>query len=184
MAVFNTSTFDASNLPWQLSWFLRGWATEQVLASYEREQKPLATHGSGEMAQAAALSMAKRADGAGAMSDNNWSNAYMRSLLGVKLDVAGTGAWSLVTRSTRPVVTPGDRLPDYLLNTPQGHEARVHDLYAVKFTALNFADARRRPLVPLKSSLALQHFLVSRYYAPLDFGERERSMLDPGSALF
>ena len=180
----NTGALDASNLPWRLSWFLRGWATEQVLAGYEREQKPLAINGSGEMAQAAALSMAKRTEGAGAMSNNNWSNAYTRSMLGVKLDVAGTGNWSMVTRSTRPAITVGDRLPDYLVHTPQGRQERLHDICQGKFTALYFTDARRRPDVPVNGSPSLQHFVVSRYDAPLDSGFRERSLLDPGNALF
>ena len=180
----NTGAMDASNLPWRLSWFLRGWATEQLLAGYEREQKPLAINGSGEMAQAAALAMSKRSQGASAMSDNNWSNAYTRTMLGVKLDVSGTGNWSMVTRSTRPAIAAGDRLPDYLVHTPEGREARLHDICQGKFTALYFTDARRRPIVPVNGSPSLQHFVVSRFDAPLDSGLRDRSLLDPGNALF
>lgn len=180
----NTGALDASNLPWRLSWLLRGWATEHVLGGYEREQKPLAIHGSGEMAEAARLSMSKRTDAVRAMSDNNWSNAYTRTMLGVKLDVAGTGEWSMVTRGTRPAVAPGDRLPDYLVHTPEGREARIHDLCSGRFTALYFSDVRRRPDIPLNVSPALQHLVVSRYDAPLDSGLRDRSLLDPGNALF
>jgi 3-(3-hydroxy-phenyl)propionate hydroxylase len=180
----NTGALDASNLPWRMSWYLRGWATEAVLVGYEREQKPLAIHGSGEMAEAARLSMSKRDTVSGAMSTNNWSNAYTRTMLGVKLDVAGIGEWSMVTRATRPAVSPGDRFPDYLIHTMEGKEVRIHDLFSGRFTALYFSDVRRRPHIPLNVSPALQHLVVSRYDAPLDSGLRDRSLLDPGNSLF
>lgn len=180
----NTGALDASNLPWRLSWFLRGWATEKILDGYEREQRPLAIHGSGEMAEAARLSMSKRSEVVTAMSDNNWSNAYTRTMLGVKLDVNGTNEWSMVARDTRPAVAAGDRLPDYLVHTPAGRQARIHDQCSGQFTALYFSDARRRPKVPVNSSPALRHYVVSRYDAPQDSGLRDRSLLDPGNALF
>lgn len=179
----NTGALDASNLPWRMAWYLRGWATEQILDGYEREQRPLAVHGSGEMAEAARLSMAKRAD-ANAMSDNNWTNGYTRTMLGVRLDVAGSGDWSMVSRATRAPVTVGDRLPDYLVHTPAGKQARIHDVCLGRFTALYFSDVRRRPLVPHDMSPALAHYAVSRYDAPHDSGLRERHLLDPGNALF
>ncbi len=181
----NTGALDASNLPWRMAWFLRGWATEQVLDGYESEQRPLAIHGSGEMAEAARLSMSMRSTAAStALSDNNWSNAYTRTMLGVKLDVNGTNEWSMVTRSTRPAITAGDRLPDYLVHAPQGDERRIHDVCSGHFTALYFSDVRRRPVVPVNDSPALKHFVVSRYDAPHDSGLRDRSLLDPGDALF
>ena len=180
----NTGALDSSNLPWRLSWFLKGWATADLLEGYEREQKPLAIQGSGEMAEAARFSMSKRTESVSAMSDNNWSNAYTRSMLGVKLDVAGAGNWSMVARSTRPAVAVGDRLPDYLVHTPDGRQQRIHDLCAGKFIALYFADVRRRPVVPANVSPALDHWVVSRFDAPFDSGLRDRSMLDPGNALF
>lgn len=180
----NTGALDASNLPWRLSWYLRGWGTEKILDGYEREQRPLAVHGSGEMAEAARLSMSKRNEGVSAMSDNNWSNAYTRTMLGVKLDVNGTNAWSMVTRSTRPLVSAGDRLPDYLVHTPAGKQVRIHDLCSGHFTALYFSDVRRRPRVPANHSPALRHYGVSRYDAPHDSGLRDRSLLDPGDAFF
>lgn len=178
----NTGALDASNLPWRLAWFLKGWASEQILDGYEREQQPLAIHGSGEMAEAARYSMSMRGDARVAMSDNNWSNAYTRSMLGVKLDVAGTNEWSMVTRSTRPAVGLGDRLPDYLVHTPDGKQVRIHDLCSGRFTALYFSDVRRRPVVPKNGSPMLQHYAVSRYDAPHDSGLRDRSLLDPGNA--
>jgi 3-(3-hydroxy-phenyl)propionate hydroxylase len=179
----NTGVLDASNLPWRLAWFLRGWGNDVVLQGYEREQRPLAVHGSGEMAEAARLSMAKRAGVVTAMSDNNWTNAYTRTMLGVKLDVGGTGDWSMVSRVTRAPVTAGDRLPDYLVHTPAGRQQRMHDVCLGKFTALYFTDVRRRPQIPPNDSPALQHCAVSRYDAPHDSGLRDRSLLDPGDAL-
>jgi 3-(3-hydroxy-phenyl)propionate hydroxylase len=180
----NTGALDASNLPWRMAWYLRGWGDESVLDGYEREQKPLAVNGSGEMAEAARKSMAKQAGVDNAMSENNWTNAYTRTMLGVKLDVAGTGAWSMVARRTRAPLTPGDRLPDYLVHTPAGRQARIHDVCEGAFTALYFCDARRRPVVPPNDTPALRHYVVSRWDAPHDSGLRDRSLLDIGSALF
>uniref|UniRef100_C5CKI7 Monooxygenase FAD-binding n=1 Tax=Variovorax paradoxus (strain S110) TaxID=543728 RepID=C5CKI7_VARPS len=178
----NTGALDASNLPWRLAWYLRGWADMSVLDGYEREQRPLAIHGSGEMAEAARQSMAKRGD-AGALSDNNWSNACTRTMLGVTLDVEGKGQWSMVVRETRPGARAGARLPDYLLHTPEGRQERAHDLCSGRFTALYFSDVRRRPAIPVNGSPALRHWVVSRYDAPHDSGLRDRSLLDPGNAL-
>jgi 3-(3-hydroxy-phenyl)propionate hydroxylase len=180
----NTGVLDASNLPWRLAWFLRGWADPALLDGYEREQKPLAVHGSGEMADAARAYMAKRMDEARGMTDNNWSNAYTRGLLGVRLDVDGSGAWSLVKSATEPPVQAGDRIPDALVHTPAGRETRLHDLCRDRFVALYFTDARRRPPIPANDSPALAHFAVSRWDAPLDSGLRDRALLDPGDRLF
>lgn len=184
----NTGALDASNLPWRLSWYLRGWGTEAILDGYEREQRPLAVHGSGEMAEAARHSMAKRADAITGMTDNNWGNAYTRSLLGVKLgvdlDAADGGGWSMVVTETRPPVKAGMRLPDYLVHTPAGRQEHIHDLCSGKFTALYFSDARRKPGIPHNESPALNHYVVSRWDAPHDSGLRDRSLLDPGDRLF
>lgn len=180
----NTGALDASNLPWRLAWLLRGWAGAAILEGYEREQKPLATHGSGEMADAARAYMAKRVEQAHAMTDNNWSNAYTRGMLGVRLDVDGAGTWSLVKSATEPPVVPGDRIPDALVHTPEGRETRLHDLVRDRFVAFYFTDARRRPPIPANGSPALAHFAVSRWDAPLDSGLRDRALLDPGDRLF
>ena len=180
----NTGALDASNLPWRLAWFLRGWADAAVLDGYELEQRPLALHGSGEMAEAARLSMSKRSSVSLAMTDNNWSNAYTRSMLGVRLDVKGVDDWSLVTKITRPTLEVGARLPNYLLHTPKGSQMRIHDICQGSFTALYFEDVRRRPNIPLNKTLALKHFIISRFDAPLDGGLRDRSLLDPGNAMF
>lgn len=177
----NTGALDASNLPWRLAWYLRGWASERVLEGYEREQRPLAIHGSGEMAEAARQSMAQRQDVAIGMTQNNWSNAYTRSMLGVKLGVDGSG-WSMVVKKTRPAVVPGDRLPDYLIHTSSGRQERIHDVCSGHFTALYFSDVRRRPSIPTNQSPALRHHVVSRFDAPHDSGLRNRALLDPGNA--
>lgn len=178
----NTGVLDASNLPWRLAWYLRGWGAASILDGYEREQRPLAVHGSGEMAEAARLSMSQRSGVVTAMSDNNWTNAATRTMLGVKLDVAGNGQWSMVSRVTRAPVVAGDRLPDHLLHTPAGRQQRVHDLCNGHFTALYFCDVRRRPAIPANVSPALQHHAVSRWDTPHDSGVRDRSLLDPGKA--
>src|SRR5690606_37201321 len=120
----NTGALDASKLPWRLAWYPRVWADASILDGYEREQKPLAVNGSGEMAEAARKSMEKRVDGVDAMSENNWQNAYTRTMLGVKLDVEGSTNWSMVARADRPASIAGDRLPDYLVHTPDGKQRR------------------------------------------------------------
>jgi 3-(3-hydroxy-phenyl)propionate hydroxylase len=177
----NTGALDASNLPWRLAWYLRGWATEAILDGYEREQRPIAVHGSGAMAEAARQSMAQRADRAIGMTDNNWSNAYTRTLLGVRLGVGDPDGWKMVVTETRPALTAGDRLPDYLVHAPNGRQERIHDVCNGCFTALYFCDARRRPAIPVNESPALQHYAVSRFDAPHDSGLRDRSLLDVGN---
>ena len=179
----NTGVMDASNLPWRLAWVMRGWADDSLLDGYEREQRPLALFGSGEMAEAARASMAKAQGAATAMTANNWSNAYTRCMLGVRLDVDGRDAWSMVKTTTEPPVEPGDRIPDALVHTPEGREQRLHDLVGDRFLALYFTDVRRRPPVPVERSPALVHFAVSRWDAPLDGGIRDRALLDPGDRL-
>lgn len=178
-----TGALDASNLPWRLAWVMRGWADDALLDGYEREQRPVAQFGSGEMAEAARLYMHQRRTDAEAMTQNNWSNAYTRGLLGVRLDVAGSGDWSMVKRETRPPVRIGDRVPDMLVHTPAGTQRRLHELIDDRFLALYFVDARRRPAIPPNFSPALAHYVVSRWDAPHDSGLRERALLDPGDAL-
>src|SRR5882757_7387234 len=79
----NTGILDANSLAWRVAWVLRGWADDSLLDAYEREQKPVAEQGSGEMAEAARAYMAARANDVKAMSEHAWGNAYTRSLLGV-----------------------------------------------------------------------------------------------------
>ncbi len=40
----NTSIQDAVDFGWKLAWLLRGWATQDLLASYERERRPVAAY--------------------------------------------------------------------------------------------------------------------------------------------
>jgi putative polyketide hydroxylase len=40
----NTAIRDGHDLGWKLAWVLRGWAGEQLLASYEDERRPVAEH--------------------------------------------------------------------------------------------------------------------------------------------
>lgn len=177
-----TGALDVSNLPWRLNWVLRGWADERLIDGYEREQRPMAINGSGQVAEAARHYMERRAESAIAMSDNNWANAYTRGLLGVKLDLQGEGRGSLFKRETRPALEVGDRLPDHPLHTGDGRPCRAHDLCQDRFVALYFSDARRRPALPPTDSPALVHRVVSRWDAPHDSGLRGRAVLDPGDA--
>jgi 3-(3-hydroxy-phenyl)propionate hydroxylase len=178
----NTGLLDCSNLCWRLAWHLRGWADERVLDGYEREQKPVALLGAGEMAESARRYVGKESDAAGDIAADAWGNACTRAMLGVRLDVDGRGDWSMLKRTREPPLRPGDRIPDWPLHSAAGGELRVHDLTADGFAALYFADARRRPEIPDNTSPALRHYLVSRWDAPLDSGLRERALFDPGGA--
>jgi 2-polyprenyl-6-methoxyphenol hydroxylase-like FAD-dependent oxidoreductase len=40
----NTAIQDAFDLGWKLAWVLRGWASPELLATYERERRPVAAH--------------------------------------------------------------------------------------------------------------------------------------------
>jgi 3-(3-hydroxy-phenyl)propionate hydroxylase len=175
----NTGVLDASNLPWRLAWVLRGWADGRLLDGYEQEQSPVANQGSGQMAEAARAYMGRRGERVEAMTEGNWGNAFTRCLLGVTLDVDGSGSWSMVKAGSEPLdVQPGDRSPDLPVFGPNG-QVQLHDLCRDSFVALHFTDTRRRPNIP-EGSPALRHYVVSRWDAPHDSGLRERGLFDPG----
>jgi 3-(3-hydroxy-phenyl)propionate hydroxylase len=175
----NTGVLDASNLPWRLAWVERGWAEPTLLDGYEAEQATVAIQGSGEMAEAARLYMSRKAEAAPAEDAGNWGNAFTRGLLGVSLDVDGTGDWSMVRTGAEPdAVRPGDRAPDLPLVAEVGN-VHLHDLCADAFVALYFTDTRRRPAIPAQDSRALRHYIVSRWDAPHDSGLRDRALFDP-----
>lgn len=178
----NTGVLDAINLPWRLAWVLRGWAEDSLLDGYEREQRPLAAHGSGEMAEAARKLMGGEKEGARAMSGSDWANAMTRSMLGVRLDVDGSGLWSIV-KTEREALRVGDRVPDMPLFNGQGSQVHLHDLCDDSFVALYFTDVRRRPALPADDQPGLKSFVVSRWDAPLDSGLRDRALLDIGNRL-
>lgn len=176
----NTGVLDASNLPWRLAWQRRGWADDQLLDGYEREQAPVAVLGAGQMAEAARQSMARTAGEVDVMHGGRWGVAITRTLLGVSLDVDGTGSWSMIRDEEEPgPVRPGDRVPDLPLHSTSG-AVYLHDLTADSFTALYFTDTRRRPRIPVATGPALRHYAVSRWDAPLDSPLRGRALLDPG----
>lgn len=179
----NTGVLDANSLPWRLAWVLRGWADESLLDGYVYEQRPIAIHGAGQMAENARKYMSKETESVAAMTENSWGNAYTRSLLAVRLDVDRSGDTSMI-KSSRDPLRVGDRFPDWVVHGPDGREHRIHDFNDGTFLALYFADVRRRPPIPVNSSPALRHFVVSRWDAPLDGGLRDRSLLDLGDGLF
>ena len=176
----NTGVLDASNLPWRLAWVARGWADASLLDGYETEQAPVAIQGSGEMAEAARAVMERRSDSARAMAAGEWGDAFTRTLLGVSLDVDGTGDWSMVRTSSTPLpVRSGDRAPDLPLVTPTG-PVHLHRLVRDQFLALHFTDARRSPAIPVDSPPGLRQVVVSRWDAPHDSGLRDLALFDPG----
>ena len=175
----NTGVLDAINLPWRLAWVARGWAEDGLLDGYEREQQPLAARGSGEMAEAAATVMNAQKAQAEVMSGSAWAVAMTRTLLGVRLDVGGTGAWSLVKSELGPIRV-GDRLPDMRLFAGNGTAVMTHDLSDNSFVAYYFTDARRRPELPADTLPGLRSFAVSRFDAPPNDALRARSLLDIG----
>jgi len=177
----NTGVLDANALPWRLAWVERGWAPDTLLDGYEREQRPIAVHGSAEMAEAARRAMGKEATHAeDAMTGDDWGNVMTRCLLGLRLDPTGAGGWSMV-KSRREPIRVGDRIPDALLHGPDGRPVRLHRLLDQGFLALHIADARRRPSLP-PDMPGLRHALLSRWDAPLDSGLRDRALLDVGDA--
>ncbi|HZJ09344.1 MAG TPA: FAD-dependent monooxygenase, partial [Trueperaceae bacterium] len=174
----NTGVLDASNLPWRLAWVLRGWADEALLDGYENEQKPLAIHGSGDMAEAARRFMAHEQSSLEAMTEQAWANAMTRTMLGMRLDVEGTGDWALASVAAPQPVRAGDRVPD-LPVWHQSGQTSLHQLTRDAFVALYFTDARRRPRLP-PDEPGLKHRLVSHWDAPVDSGLRDRALFDPG----
>jgi 3-(3-hydroxy-phenyl)propionate hydroxylase len=175
----NTGLLDCSNLCWRLAWRLRGWAGDEILDAYEREQKPVAAFGAREMAEAARRYMAKESDEVSRILEDAWGNACTRSMLGVRLDIDGRGEWSMVKYAREPAVQSGDRIPDWPLHDAQGEERRVHDLNTHGFAALHFTDARRRPTLP-PDRPGLNHYVISRWDAPFDSLSRDRALFDPG----
>ncbi len=174
----NTGILDAISLPWRLAWVARGLADPSLLESYAREQRPVAAHGSGEMAEAARKYMLGQNDAVRAMSGGAFANALTRTMLGVRLDVDQSGDWSMVRTEPGPLRV-GERIPDVTLHDGFGRPVRLHDVVDDSFVALYFTDVRRRPVLPADGT-GLKHLIVSRRDAPIDSGLRERSLFDVG----
>lgn len=178
----NTGILDANSIAWRMAWVMRGWADDTLFDAFEREQKPVAERGSGEMAEAARAYMARRAASVEAMSDHAWGNAYTRTLLGVRLGLDAEGNWSMVKPYAHPPpVVLGDRAPDGVVHDSDGRRTRLHELFGRSFVALYFTDVRRRPEIPENDLPWLKHYAVSRWDAPRDSAIRNRSLFDPGS---
>ena len=179
----NTGALDAMNLPWRLAYVLKGWADDSLLDGYQQEQLPIARDGSGEMAEAARHYMGGEENQISSMASSAWGNAYTRTLLSVRLDVEGTGQWSMIKKTAEPApLEVGDRMPDVRLHGPAGNELRLHDLIEGNFLALYLTDVRRGPAIPAEQTQQLKHYAVSRWDAPLNSGLRDRSLMDVGSA--
>jgi 3-(3-hydroxy-phenyl)propionate hydroxylase len=178
----NTGILDANSLAWRIAWILRGWGADNLLDAYEREQKPVAERGSGEMAEGARAYMASRAADVKAMSGHAWGNAYTRSLLGVRFALNADDDWSMVKPYAEPPpVVVGDRAPDGVVHDSTGRQVRLHDLFGRSFVALYFTDTRRQPKIPVNDEPWLKHYAVSRWDAPRDSDIRNRALLDPGN---
>lgn len=180
----NTGALDAHALPWRLAWVLRGWAPPALLQQYEREQRPIAVNGSGQLAEAARIAMSQANEAGDGPAAGDWGNACTRMLLGVQLDLSGQGGGNMTRNdSAPPPLCAGDRMPDWELHGAEGRALRAHELADGCFAALYFTDVRRRPRLPAADSPALRHYVVSRWDAPFDSGLRERALLDIGDAL-
>lgn len=178
----NTGILDANSIAWRIAWVMRGWADDSLFDAFEREQKPVAEKGSGEMAEAARAYMATRSTAVKAMSDHSWGNAYTRTLLGVRLGLDAEGDWSMAKPYAHPpAVMLGDRAPDGVVHDSEGRPVRLHDLFGRSFVALHFVDVRRRPQIPQNERPWLKHYAVSRWDAPRDSTIRDRSLFDPGN---
>jgi len=178
----NTGILDANSIAWRMAWVMRGWADDTLFDAFEREQKPVAEQGSGEMAEAARAYMATRTTAVKAMSDHSWGNAYTRTLLGVRLGLDADGDWSMAKPyAGPPAVMLGDRAPDGVVHDSEGRPVRLHDLFGKSFVALYFADVRRRPEIPKNDCPWLKHYAVSRWDAPRESTIRNRSLFDPGN---
>lgn len=180
----NTGVLDASNLPWRLNWVLRGWADPALLDGYAAEQSPIALSGSLAIAEAARKRMG-RSEGADDVinNDNGWAAAMTRTLLGVTLDVDGSGRGGIIVdhNEGRPLEL-GERIADLPLFDSSGRRY-LHDLCRDSFLALYFTDARRQPPIPVEEEFAgLTHLIVSRWDAPENTGLRPHSLFDPGEA--
>ena len=173
----NTGILDALNLPWRLAWVTRGWAADSLLDGYGAEQRTLAAQGSGEMAEAARAMMGGDTSRTDALATDDFGLALSRTLLGVRLDVEGTGKWSILKTGRLPVEV-GDRMPDMDIFAGDGRVRRVHELFDDSFVALHFTDARRRPVLPAENPPGLKHYVVSRWDAPHDSGLRDRALFD------
>ena len=160
----NTGILDANNLAWRVAWVLRGWADDSLFDGFEREQKPVAERGSGEMAEAARAYMQQRSNDVKAMS---------RARLGQRLYALAARRPARSRRQRQLVDGEGIRLAAAGRDRrpragrrgagQPGPSVRLHDLFGRSFVALYFTDARRRPDIPENDHPWLAHYVVSRW---------------------
>ena len=178
----NSGILDAINLSWRFAWLMRGWANDTILDGYERELKPLATYGTGEMAESARALMENKNQKMESDKWSEWRTAMTRTLLGIKLDVEASGDFSVVKKDSGKIQL-GERFPDVEVHLASGRLSRTHDLFDDSFVALYFTDARRKLSLP-SDLQGLRNIMVSRWDAPLQSEIRHRSILDVGDRLF
>jgi FAD binding domain/Aromatic-ring hydroxylase, C-terminal len=142
----NTSIQDVYNLGWKLARVLRGEATDQLLATYEAERRPVA---------------AQVLDIAGGLTRGGDGTVQTRGRQTQQLDINYRGSTLTVDRgrSGRTLVA-GDRAPDAIYKAADGSQRRVfEDLRGPRFTLLLFdgveidlpADVRDLKIVRLST---------------------------------
>lgn len=194
----NTGVQDAHNLVWKLAWVMRGWATSDLLSTYEAERAPIARFNARNQADRnrdvmrmkspfkravrnAVLGWTDRSEGL------KWRAAYARSLLGTSYRPQRPLTFGQKLRVVwgppmRPPIGTGDRIPDGFLWGPDGRWHALHDLLHEGFVALRFDDVRNRPrLAPFLPGLT--EYLVSPFDAPFESGIRDRTFFDPGGRI-
>ncbi len=121
----NTSIQDVYNLGWKLARVLRGEATDELLATYETERRPVA---------------AQMLDLAGGLTRGGEGTVQTRGRQTQQLDINYRGSTLTVDRG-RPgrTLVAGDRAPDAIYKAGDGSQRRVfEDLRGPQFTLLLF----------------------------------------------
>ncbi|MHB1627165.1 MAG: FAD-dependent monooxygenase [Bacilli bacterium] len=182
----NTGIGDASNLPWKISFVLKGLASPSLLETYEAERQPIARFNAQNLADRnrryimmknpikrivrnVTLSFVERSE------NLMWKAAARGSLL--------ASSYSSVKRPPGAPVLVGDRAPDGELLNSSGRVVTLHSLFGSAFIALTFADARQKAELHSMTTPALRHYLVTPIDAPHDSGIRDRSFVDLGGRL-
>jgi 2-polyprenyl-6-methoxyphenol hydroxylase-like FAD-dependent oxidoreductase len=156
---YNTSVDDAVNLGWKLAAVLRGWASEQILATYELERKPIAQRNTA-FARAMADSIGNIKPPAELEEQGDAGDAA-RALFGLALNKHVRTEFNIpglqlgLRYNDSPIVAkedsaipedepnryipsakPGGRAPHFWMG-----EKSIFDLFGLDFTLLCFSDS-------------------------------------------